>query len=228
MSIFMKTKGGGRSPSGGKSQNLGLVEISGRLCGRRPQNLAGQKFDVCLTPICFFFENLQKIRPQSFKGLQNVKCLRYNGPVYRFGQLHYQLLSGRSIAVVLLLAVEIWSVKNFFWFRKNFYSVNSLQNPLGPVYENPYGFYYGFYYGFCKKIEIFIKIIPRLLKHVLIRSSDSYNIYTTSFGFFVCLFCSKNEIRHFRRLGKRIYPPSPTSLPPPKKSPKKIFQFFVQ
>ena len=31
------------------------------------------------------FENLQKIRPQSFKGLQNVKCLRYNGPVYRFG-----------------------------------------------------------------------------------------------------------------------------------------------
>ena len=127
---------------------------------------------------CFFFIQRQKIckkiGPQSFKGLQNVKCLRYNGPVYRFGQLHYQLLSGRSIVVVLLLAVEIWSVKKIFWFRKNFYSVNSLQNPLGPVYENPYGFPYRipygfpygfpygipyrFPYGFCKTIKIFLKL----------------------------------------------------------------------
>ena len=61
--------------------------------------------------------------------------------------LNDPLLSGRSIVVVLLLAVEIWSVKKFFWFIKNFYSVNSLKNPLGSVYENPYGFPY----GFCKK-----------------------------------------------------------------------------
>ena len=45
-----------------------------------------EKFSHILV-LCFqvFVENLQKIRPQSFKGLQNVKCLRYNGPVYRFG-----------------------------------------------------------------------------------------------------------------------------------------------
>ena len=34
---------------------------------------------------CIKLGKFAKIRPQSFKGLQNVKCLRYNGPVYRFG-----------------------------------------------------------------------------------------------------------------------------------------------
>jgi len=40
-SFSAKTKGGGRSPSGGKTKFFGQTEISGRWGGRGSQNLAG-------------------------------------------------------------------------------------------------------------------------------------------------------------------------------------------
>ena len=78
-----------------------------------------------------------------------------------------------------------------------------------------------FYTDFAKKLKFF-KIVPRLLEHVLISLTDSYNIYTTSFGLFVCLFCIKYEITYLYDTSedseKEFTPPlAHFSLPPTKK-----------
>ena len=61
-SFLAKTKGGGRSPSAKKTHFFGPTEISGRLCGRRSQNLAGWKIIVALAGIFkdFSFESKTK------------------------------------------------------------------------------------------------------------------------------------------------------------------------
>ena len=56
--IFRKNKGGGRSPSGGKTKFFEQTEISGRWGGRGFQNLAGWKKSASLAGIFndFLFE----------------------------------------------------------------------------------------------------------------------------------------------------------------------------
>ena len=58
LSFSAKTKGGGRSPSGGKTKFFEQTEISGRWGGRGFQNLAGWKKLVSLAGIFndFLFE----------------------------------------------------------------------------------------------------------------------------------------------------------------------------
>ena len=42
------------------------------------------EIEISIEKISISYENLQKIRPLSFKSLYNVKLLRYDGFVYRF------------------------------------------------------------------------------------------------------------------------------------------------
>ncbi len=61
-SFLAKTKGGTRSPSAKKTHFFGPTKISGRLCGRRSQNLAGWKKIVGLAGVFkdFLFESKTK------------------------------------------------------------------------------------------------------------------------------------------------------------------------